>query len=260
MTWRSDNPGGVALVQGASRGIGLQMIQALLDNGSYEHVFATCRSPASAGALAALCSPRKRPQPNFRVLQLDVLDEDSIAAASDTVKAQTGRVDLLVNCSGVLHDEPAIRPEKRLADVRAGAVETSFKINALGPLLVARSFEAMLRASPSARFVALSARVGSISDNRRGGWYAYRASKAALNMLIRSLAIEWRRLPRPVGCFALHPGTVATDLTQPFRRNLNPQQIFAPDHAAEQLLRTIHGLTIEQTGGFHAYDGKTIDW
>ena len=193
---------GVALVQGASRGIGLHITRALLQDQRYRPVFATCRDPETSPELEALSLAWSK----LRVLRLDVLDEDTVSAASEEVKAQTPRVDLLINCAGVLHEEGRVWPEKRLADVRVGAIETAFKVNALGTLLVARAFESVLRASRAARFAALSARVGSIGDNRRGGWYAYRSSKAALNMMIRTLAIEWLRLPRPISCYALHPG------------------------------------------------------
>ncbi len=257
---RSDDEPGVALVQGASRGIGLHITQALLEDDSYARVFATCRSPASAAALDALRTSEERSEKKLRVLSLDVLDEDTIAEASDAVMSETNRVDLLINCSGVLHEEGRLWPEKRLADVRPEAIDTAFRVNALGPLLVARAFESLLRTSRFARFVALSARVASIGDNRSGGWYAYRASKAALNMMIRTLAIEWLRLPRPIGCFAVHPGTVATDLSEPFRKNVNAKQVFSPARAAEQLLETIHELTADQSGGFYAYDGQPIEW
>ncbi len=251
---------GVAVVQSASRGIGLHITRALLEDDRYTRVFASCRRPASAAALEALRTSDQRSREKLRVLRLDVLDEQTVAEASDTVMAQADQVDLLINCSGVLHDEGRIWPEKRLADVRAEAVDTAFRVNALGPLLVARAFESSLRASRFARFVALSARVASIGDNRRGGWYAYRASKAALNMMIRTLAIEWRRFPRPIGCFAIHPGTVATDLSQPFRKNVSAKQIFSPVQAAEQILKTTHGFTTEQSGGFYAYDSQPIEW
>jgi NAD(P)-dependent dehydrogenase (short-subunit alcohol dehydrogenase family) len=106
----------------------------------------------------------------------------------------------------------------------------------------------------------LSARVGSIADNRSGGWYAYRASKAALNMMIRTLAVEWMRLPRPIGCFALHPGTVATNLSAPFSQNLSTKQVFNTDEAAAKLLYVLHSLSAEHSGGFFAYDGSRIAW
>lgn len=251
---------GVAVVQGASRGIGLHITRALLENKAYSRVLATCRHPTSATGLEELRLSGARSREKLRVLRLDVLDEGTLNEAADTVNSDTGRIDLLINCSGVLHEDGRLWPEKRLADVRAEAIDTAFRVNALGPLLVARAFESVLRASRCARFVALSARVASIGDNRRGGWYAYRASKAALNMMIRTLAIEWRRLPRPIGCFALHPGTVATDLSQPFRKNVDANQIFSPARAAEQILGTIHQLTTEQSGGFYAYDGQPIEW
>lgn len=251
---------GVALVQGASRGIGLRMTRALLEDVRYDRVFATCRSPDTAPALQALQESDQRTHGKLTILGLDVLDETTVEAASHAVDAATGAVDLLINCSGVLHDGGQIWPEKRVSEIRADAVDAAFRINALGPLLVAKFFENLLRNSRSARFVALSARVASIGDNRRGGWYAYRSSKAALNMMIRTLAIEWGRLPRPIGCFALHPGTVATDLSAPFRKNLSANQIFSPESAAEQLLTTIHGLTTDQSGGFYAYDGQRIEW
>ncbi len=246
----------VALVQGASRGIGLAMTKTLLERGDYAKVFASCRQPAAATALGALRSQ----SPRLRVLDLDVLDERSIAASADAVCEETGQLDLLVNCAGVLHGDDGLRPEKRLADVDSRGIETAFRVNTIGALLVARDFERVLRSSASARFVALSARVGSIGDNHRGGWYAYRASKAALNMVIRTLAIEWARLPKPISCFALHPGTVATELSRPFRKNLSAQQVFDAGEAAEKLLRTIHSLTPAHTGGFFAYDGTKIEW
>ena len=252
----SASSGKVALVQGASRGIGLAMTKALLERGDYAKVFASCRQPAAAKALDALRSQSS----GLRVLELDVLDQQSIATSADTVRNDTGRLDLLVNCAGVLHTEDGLKPEKRLTDVDSHSIETAFRVNTIGALLVARDFEGVLRSGSGARFVALSARVGSIGDNRRGGWYAYRASKAALNMMIRTLAIEWARLPRPISCFALHPGTVATGLSSPFRKNLSAQQVFDVGEAAEKLLRTIHSLTPSHTGGFFAYDGTKIEW
>jgi len=253
-----DAPGGekVALVQGASRGIGFAITQALLSRGEYRRVFATCRRPDEATRLGELRSRSER----LAVLRLDVLDEESITASAEHIRLSGGRLDLLVNCAGVLHEDGGLWPEKRLADVDAHGVEAAFRVNALGALLVARGFEGILRSSPSACFAALSARVGGIADNRRGGWYAYRASKAALNMMIRTLAIEWGRLPRPISCFALHPGTVATDLSAPFRRNLAGNQVFDPGEAAGRLLSTIDSLTQEQSGGFFAYDGTRIEW
>jgi NAD(P)-dependent dehydrogenase (short-subunit alcohol dehydrogenase family) len=248
--------GRLALVLGASRGLGLALVARLLADGRYSQVYATCREPERATALASLAKERD----GLVVLALDVTKPETIAAAARDVAAQSSHLDLLINCAGVLHDEHGMQPEKRLSDVEPIAVMRSFQTNALGTLLVAREFQALLERSQDSRFAAISARVGSIGDNRKGGWYAYRASKAALNMLIRTLAIEWARLSRPIACFALHPGTVATDLSQPFRRNLPPGQAVAPSTAAVRLLATLHALPAARSGEFFAYDGSAIEW
>ncbi len=196
----------------------------------------------------------------LRLLPLDVVDEATIRDAADSVATRTGWLDTLIYCAGVLRSGDALKPEKRLSDVRSDALTESFRVNALGALLVAREFESLLKAGSKAVFAALSARVGSIGDNGRGGWYAYRSSKAALNMMVKSLAIEWGRFPRPIRCYALHPGTVATDLTAPFRANIDSRSVFEPELAARQLLDVIDALGRDDSGGFYAYDGKRIPW
>jgi NAD(P)-dependent dehydrogenase (short-subunit alcohol dehydrogenase family) len=245
----------VALVQGASRGIGLAFVRRLLDEPAVARLYATCRDPAGAEELQALARGDERLVP----LRLDLLDEDSIRAAAAEVRAQSGRVDLLINCAGLLH-EGDIKPERSLDEIDADHLVKAFRVNALGALLVAKAFEACLRRSRAARFVCLSARVGSIGDNRLGGWYAYRSTKAALNQMIRTLSIQWRRLGRPILCVLLHPGTVATDLSAPFTKNYDPAKVFDADRAARQLLAVLDGLDLEDTGGFFAWDGSPIPW
>ena len=120
--------------------------------------------------------------------------------------------------------------------------------------------EPLLKASRTPRFVSLSARVGSIGDNRLGGWYAYRASKAALNMLLKTLAIEWRRSMPTLVCAALHPGTVATALSDPFVSGRNVRQLFTPKESAGHLLNVLNDLTPDDSGGFYAWDGQEIPW
>lgn len=136
----------------------------------------------------------------------------------------------------------------------------SFHVNALGPLLVLREFERLLKKSSGARVMTLSARVGSITDNELGGWYGYRTSKAALNQMMRTLAIEWRRLTKPILCVVMHPGTVSTNLSRPFTSGLPADRIFSPERAARQLLEIFGGLSMEDSGGFFAWDGQTIPW
>ena len=245
----------IALVQGASRGIGLAFVQQLLEQDRIGRVYATCRTPATAAELQELAAGDER----LAVLTLDLLDETSIADAAARVQADSGRLDWLINCSGILHDGD-MQPERSLAQVEADSLVKAFRINALGPLLVAKAFEPVLKRSRQARFASLSARVGSIGDNRLGGWVAYRASKAALNQMTRTLSIQWRRLTHPVLCVALHPGTVATDLSAPFTRSYDPAKVFTPERAARQLLDVLDGLGPDDTGGFFAWDGSPIPW
>jgi NAD(P)-dependent dehydrogenase (short-subunit alcohol dehydrogenase family) len=164
-----------------------------------------------------------------------------------------------MNCAGLLH-EGELQPERRLKDVTAAHLATSFQINAFGPVLVAKHFEPLLGNSARAVVANLSARVGSIGDNRLGGWYSYRASKAAQNMLTRTLAIEWSRRARPIICVALHPGTVATALSAPFRSRTPPERVFSVERAAQQLLDILDGVTGDDSGRFIAWDGTTIPW
>jgi len=175
-----------ALVQGASRGIGLEFVRQLLAEPQIGRVFATCRAPDQADQLAALAID----DPRLSVVALDATREDGIARAAARVAADTDRLHLVLNCAGLLHGGPsAVAPEKRLADVHPEALAASFAVNAVGPLLVAKHFERLLAHREHAVFASISARVGSIGDNRLGGWYAYRGVKASQNMFTKTLAI-----------------------------------------------------------------------
>jgi NAD(P)-dependent dehydrogenase (short-subunit alcohol dehydrogenase family) len=249
--------GSQAFVQGASRGIGLEFVRQLLADPAFAQVFASCRAPAGAGELAAMAAA----EPRLQVLALDVADEDSIASAATRVAAGTDRLHLVINCAGVLHGGPAaIAPEKRLADVRPAALAASFAVNAFGPLLVAKHFERLLAHRERAVFASISARVGSIGDNRLGGWYAYRGAKAAQNMFTKTLAVEWARSRRNVVCVALHPGTTDTHLSRPFQASVPPERLFAPARTVRQLLGVIDGLSTADSGRFLAWDGSEIPW
>jgi NAD(P)-dependent dehydrogenase (short-subunit alcohol dehydrogenase family) len=249
--------GSRALVTGASRGIGLEFVRQLLAASGFDRVYAACRQPALATQLNALASQ----EPRLRIVALDVADEAQVEAASREVTADTDRLHLVVNAAGVLHDSAAgLAPEKRLADVRADTLATSFAVNAFGPLLVAKHFERLLAHRDRVVFASISARVGSIGDNRLGGWYAYRGAKAAQNMFTRTLSVEWARSRRNVVCVALHPGTTDTDLSRPFQANVPPEKLFAVERTVRQLLGVIDGLTATDTGRFLAWDGSEIPW
>ncbi|MDH4165282.1 MAG: SDR family oxidoreductase [Gammaproteobacteria bacterium] len=249
---------GNVLIQGASRGIGLEFVRQCLAESRVGQVVATCRSPANATELAALAITAAG---RLTVLALDVTDEASIAAAAAATARTVPRLHVVVNCAGVLHDDASgLRPEKRLTDVRPGSLARAFAVNAIGPLLVARHFEPLLAHADRAVFASLSARVGSIEDNRLGGWYAYRASKAAQNMYTRTLAVEWARSRRNVICVALHPGTTDTDLSRPFQGNVPEGKLFDVQRTVSQLLEVINRLRPDDTGRFFAWDGERIPW
>jgi NAD(P)-dependent dehydrogenase (short-subunit alcohol dehydrogenase family) len=166
---------------------------------------------------------------------------------------------LVINTAGWLHDD-GLGPEKRLQAVQRPGLEKSFAINAFGPILLARAVEEALGHGQPAWFASLSARVGSIEDNRLGGWYAYRAAKAAQNQLLHTLALEWRRRRPAVTVTLLHPGTTATPLSQPFRGGVAPEKLFSPDRAARQLLEVLSVQSVERSGAFLAWDGSPIPW
>ena len=248
---------GNTFITGASRGIGLALVRTLLTEPGTSYLFAASRQATSDEILAGLASDSAG---RLIQLDLDVTDELSVANAAAVAGAQVTHLDLVINCAGLLHGDAGLRPEKRLADVCPSSFQRSVAVNALGPLLVAKYVQRLLARDTRCVFASLSARVGSISDNRLGGWYAYRASKAAQNMITRNLSIELRRRSRSVICVALHPGTVDTELSRPFQRNVAQENLFTPDGAARQLLRVIAELDLEDNGRFLAWDGQPIPW
>ena len=183
-------PGRNVFVQGASRGLGLAFVRALLEREGARRIFASARAPEHSPGLAAL---REQYAERLHLVRLDVRDEASIEAAARRVRETTLKLHLLLNVAGVLHDGEALRPEKKLDDVDPALLRRAFEVNAFGPLLVAKHFASFLRHEARAVLGNVSARVGSIGDNRLGGWYAYRASKAAQNMFTRTLSIELAR-------------------------------------------------------------------
>ena len=193
----------------------------------------------------------------LRLLAMDMASQDSIEAGFGRIGAETGRLHLVFNCTGLLHDQD-LRPEKKLEDAALANLLKSFAVNAAGPLLVARYALPLLKHDQPSVLASMSARVGSISDNRLGGWYAYRASKAAQNMITKTLSIELaRRSPNTI-CVGLHPGTVDTRLSKPFQGNVRPGQLKSASEAAGHLYRVIHGLQPADHGKVLAWDGGEI--
>ena len=185
---------------------------------------------------------------------IDIVDEASVAAAA---RRAGHSLDLVIVATGMLHGAN-IAPEKSLRDLDTARLEEVFRANAIGPALVMKHFLPLMRKKERSVFAALSARVGSISDNYLGGWYSYRASKAALNQLIRTAAIEQARKHPHCAVIGLHPGTVDTDLSRPFQGNVPEGKLFTPDFTANALLDVTEQITPAQTGRVFAWDGVEV--
>jgi len=213
--------------------------------------------PARAPGLT-LWTAGRRPG-GTRHLQLDVEDEASLERFAALAAERLAPLRLVICSAGLLHDGD-LQPEKRLSQVRRAHLQRSFAVNAWGPLLLAQAVEPLLPRHDRSHFASLSARVGSIGDNRLGGWYAYRAAKAAQNQLLATLALEWRRR-LPLACVTrLHPGTTATRLSEPFRGLVPAGRLFSPQRAAQQLLEVLARQTPDGSGAFLAWDGQPIPW
>lgn len=224
-----------AIVIGASGGIGGALADALEEEG-----IAVARFARSMTGDA----------------HIDLEDEASIAAAAARI-ASGPAPDLVIVATGLLHDGDQ-GPEKAIDQLSPAWLARNFAINAIGPALVAKHLLPLMPRTGKTIFAALSARVGSISDNRMGGWYGYRASKAALNQFIRTLAIEHKRRNDRSIVVALHPGTVDTALSRPFQANVRPGGLFAADRAAVQLLDVLDGLRAPDSGKLFDWEGKEV--
>ncbi|HEX8470528.1 MAG TPA: SDR family NAD(P)-dependent oxidoreductase, partial [Brevundimonas sp.] len=187
--------------------------------------------------------------------RLDLEDEETIIAATARI-AEGPPLTLVFVATGVLHDGE--EPERSYRTLNAEHMLRDYRVNTVGPALVAKHFLPLMPKDQRAVFAALSARVGSIGDNRLGGWHSYRASKAALNMILKNLSIEMAR-SHPLAIVAgLHPGTVATDLSAPFQKGVAPGKLFDAAYSAERLLAVLDGLSPKDSGGVFAWDGSRI--
>lgn len=225
-----------AAIFGASGGIGGALATALLEHGV--EVWAGSRSGAVADTA-------------MHGFRFDLTEEASISTAAEMMAAEPP--DLVIVASGVLTLASGEGPERSYRRIDGDAMEEVFRLNTIGPALVAKHMLPLLPREGRSVFAALSARVGSIGDNRLGGWHSYRASKAALNMLLRNFSIEVARTHPQTVVAGLHPGTVDTALSARFQSNLPQGQLTAPPDAARNLLAVIDGLR-------PADSGKVFDW
>lgn len=239
----SNNNLNIAVI-GASGGIGRAFVQHLQNLDNIESIYAFSRSAQSFTS------------PKVTTGFLDFENEDSIQDAA-ALSSQNAPLDIIIIATGLLHSEH-IKPEKSLRDINPDSFAKVITANTIGPALVAKHFLKHIHKNQRSVFAALSARVGSISDNRLGGWYAYRASKSALNMVLKNAAIETARRYKNAAIIGLHPGTVDTDLSQPFQNNVKQGHLFTPDYSAEKLLKIINDVSAEDTGQTFAWDGTRI--
>ncbi len=225
-----------AVVVGASGGIGRALVAALED-----------ANPA--GPVIALS--RRSDQP------IDLLDETSIKDAAASIRRAGLTLRLLIVATGVL-ETTETRAEKSLSELDHASMRKMFELKTIGPAMLLKHFLPLVPRKAWSAAICLSARVGSIGDNRLGGWYSYRASKAALNQIVKSASIELARKAPEAVCAAMHPGTVATQLTHPFTKT--GLEVQPPALAAGRMLRVITGLQPKDTGGFFDHKGKRIEW
>lgn len=232
-----------AAVFGASGGIGRALCEALAARGT-QVIHAGSRSGAAPAGEA------------MRPFAFDLKDEASIAAIAAAMRDDPP--EWVIVASGVLTLADGTGPERSYKKLDPPSMAEVFALNTIGPALIAKHMLALMPRGGAFRFAALSARVGSISDNRLGGWHSYRASKAALNMLIRNFALEMARTHPEGVIVGLHPGTVDSALSQPFQSNLAEGQLTTPEQAATNLLGVLAGLTPEQSGRVFDFRGEEI--
>jgi NAD(P)-dependent dehydrogenase (short-subunit alcohol dehydrogenase family) len=242
--------GGAVLVVGASGGIGRAVLDHYLQTPEYEQIFAVSRGERPD----SLHSRGER----LHWLVSDYT-ESSVASVAHAVESFGENLTRVIVCNGILHND-RLSPEKSLLKLEAAAMQEVLHTNVVVPSLWIAALVRLLSGSPGCAVAVLSARVGSIRDNQLGGWYSYRASKAALNMVLKSAAVEYRRrLPR-VKLLAFHPGTTDTALSRPFQRGVAPDSLFTPAFVARRLAQLLDQLEPDGELSYLAWDGSSIEW
>jgi NAD(P)-dependent dehydrogenase (short-subunit alcohol dehydrogenase family) len=248
------NPANVFII-GASQGIGFGFVQNLLQDTRVGKIYATYRHPDSAEKLLLSESESDK----LTCLLMDVTQEAQIADCCGVMQSEVKKLHLVVNCAGFLHDNIQ-QPEKSLRHINIDNLTRYFQVNSIGGVLLAKHLVSLFKHPEKSVFASISAKVGSIGDNQLGGWYGYRASKAALNMLMRNVSIEYARTCPKNVVVTLHPGTTDTRLSSPFQANVKPEKLFSVEKTVSQLLDVIEGLEQSDSGEFFSWDGTKLPW
>jgi len=247
-----------ALICGASQGIGLALVKELLNKPNFSNVFATHRIGSDVEQLSLLKEsyPKK-----LTLLEYMASSQESLDLMVNHLGGLLNSIDLVINCIGFLTKKNN-SPEKSIDEVNSENLIDAFQINALTTLLLAKKLKPFLQKNKSSVLIALSAKVGSIEDNRTGGWYSYRVSKAALNMCIKNLSIEFNRMGNKITVFAIHPGTTETRLTTPFLKNAKKKYTVHStlDTACNILQIALAENNHDYNGRFISWDGSEIPW
>jgi len=236
-----------AIIIGARGGVGQAFVDAIAKSSKHNQVWATSTTDTANSGLGHYIS------------QLDITNEASLARFTTQLKTENYVPNLVINCSGVLHTNE-YGPERSWRHLDIDVMRKVFDVNTFGVGLLGKHLLPLFKREGRGVFASLSARVGSIGDNRLGGWYSYRASKAAQNMIIKGLSIEAGMKWRDLICVALHPGTVDTDLSKPFSRSVPAHKLFDRHTACQHLCQVIEQLTPADTGRFLAWDGQPIEY
>lgn len=235
------------LVAGASGGIGAAFCQQVASQMPHVTLIRLARCPEALDALAV----------DTLDIAFDLSDEASIECVVAQLPAKI-EIDWVFVATGWLHDENH-QPEKTYRSLNADQMAHSFQLNTIGPSLLVKALMSRVNPKHSLKIGILTARVGSISDNRLGGWHAYRASKAALNMLIKNFAIEFERMKKPVVIVGLQPGTTDTELSAPFQRGVSPDNLQTPAYTASQLFKVMQVLESSDSGCLYDFLGLLFE-
>ena len=242
-----------ALVVGASRGIGLAITRQLLQAPGIQRVYVTYRNADTATGLLEIDDDR------LHTHRLDITNTDDLQSLAVSIRTNEDYPDFVINSCGVLHEDE-LQPEKSLIQCNQDSLTRLFLVNSIGPLMLAKAIMPLMPKSRPSHFAVLSAMVGSIGDNRLGGWYGYRASKAALNQFMKTLALECNRSHPQLCITSIHPGTTDTALSQPYQTNVKPGNLYTASQSAERILHVVSTVKTKDSGQFMNWDGRPLPW